>query len=212
MPLDTFVKVAEGLRPSGFRPVRFRPYLHQDAVKVAAVWTRDASKWRIVKDCSPEEIDRQDQDNRRMRLIPVDVAGYLTNGDGGKPVVRYAAVWQEAAGDDARMYVGKAGDDEPRYREEFGLQDLTPRTLQVVHAPDGHPRISSVWGRPAAVGASAGSKHDLFESNFLAPPDETAGRGAAGCFGRGGEPAVVGPRPSSARTGASQEHPQDQSG
>src|SRR5208337_1928970 len=41
MPLDEFVKVAEALRKSGYRPVRFRPYADGQVVRVAAVWTRD---------------------------------------------------------------------------------------------------------------------------------------------------------------------------
>ncbi len=48
MPLDEFLTTAEGLRKSGYRPVRCRPYADGQIVKVAAVWTRDGRDWRIV--------------------------------------------------------------------------------------------------------------------------------------------------------------------
>ena len=48
MPLDEFITTAEALRPSGYRPVRFRPYADDQAMRVAAVWTRDSRTWRIA--------------------------------------------------------------------------------------------------------------------------------------------------------------------
>src|SRR5262249_35082282 len=44
MPLDEFHTTTEALRKSGYRPVRFRPYADQHAVRVAAVWTRERAK------------------------------------------------------------------------------------------------------------------------------------------------------------------------
>ena len=41
MPLDEFLTTAEGLRKSGYRPIRFRPYAEGRSLRVAAVWTRD---------------------------------------------------------------------------------------------------------------------------------------------------------------------------
>ena len=54
MPLDEFLTTAEGLRKSGYRPVRFRPYADGQAVRVAAVWTRDGRNWRIASGLTPE--------------------------------------------------------------------------------------------------------------------------------------------------------------
>ena len=46
MPLAEFLTTAEGLRSSGYRPIRFRPYADGQVVRVAAVWKRDGRKWR----------------------------------------------------------------------------------------------------------------------------------------------------------------------
>src|SRR5262249_47858282 len=48
MPLDQFLRSAEALRKSGYRPIKFRPYRVNDAVQVAAVWTRDGQDWQIT--------------------------------------------------------------------------------------------------------------------------------------------------------------------
>ena len=63
-----------------------------------------------------EEIHLQDEEeNRKVQFIPVDVAGYVARDTEGKPVDRYAAVWVEKAADDdnARMHVAETADGEP---------------------------------------------------------------------------------------------------
>ena len=91
MPLDEFLTTAEALRPSGYRPVRFRPYADGPAVNVAAVWTRDGRKladrvglWRPRRSASSDERNRQEQ------FLPVDVAGYVATDrrPAGRPLRR----------------------------------------------------------------------------------------------------------------------------
>src|SRR5262249_23138106 len=114
MPLEDFLSVAESLRASGYRPVRFRPYRCATAVSavaggtadtavapnknkevlVAAVWTRDGQDWHLVQGLSAEELRRQDADKRKQAFQPVDVADYLL---GGKE--QYAALWLKSASD-----------------------------------------------------------------------------------------------------------------
>ena len=111
MPLDEFVKVAEALRPSGYRPTRFRPYAEGKSLGVAAVWTRDGRPWRLAHDQSTDEIRQTDERNRKEGYLPVDVAGYLAaGGDEGKPTSRFAALWAQRTGldDDARMVVASS--------------------------------------------------------------------------------------------------------
>jgi hypothetical protein len=80
---------------------------------VAAVWTRDRRKWRILSGLTADDVRKQDERNRLQKLVPVDVAGYLSTDTSGKIVDRYAAIWAEQTGDDdARMYVGNADDSE----------------------------------------------------------------------------------------------------
>ena len=56
MALDEFLVTAEALRPSGFRPVRFRPYADGPVTRVAAVWTRDGRNWRLASGQTPDEV------------------------------------------------------------------------------------------------------------------------------------------------------------
>src|SRR4029077_10919899 len=85
MPLDEFLTTAEGLRRSGYRPTRLRPYADGQVVRVAAVWTRDGRNWRISSRLTTNEVRQQDERNRKDKFLPVDVAGYVTTDSGGKP-------------------------------------------------------------------------------------------------------------------------------
>ena len=94
MPLEEFLKVVEQLRPSGYRPTRFRPYAEGKTLRVAAVWTRDGRPWRLAHDQSTDEIRQTDERNRKAGYLPVDVAGYkAASADEGKPTSRFAALW-----------------------------------------------------------------------------------------------------------------------
>src|SRR5262249_39296163 len=95
MALQEFLSVVEGLRPCGYRPIRFRPYPMGDErpesagrLLVAAVWTRDGQEWQLAHDLSAEAIVQRDAEFRKQSFHPVDATGFL--GD-GKPL--YAAVW-----------------------------------------------------------------------------------------------------------------------
>jgi formylglycine-generating enzyme required for sulfatase activity len=72
MPLDRFLTAAEGMWKSAYRPVRFRPFADGQDVKVAAVWTRDGRKWRLVWELSPEEVRARDGELRRGILEGAD--------------------------------------------------------------------------------------------------------------------------------------------
>jgi Bacterial tandem repeat domain 1 len=66
MALDEFLRTAESLRGSGYRPVRFRPYADGQFVRVAAVWMRDGRPWRISSNLTAEEV-RQEADSSAGR-------------------------------------------------------------------------------------------------------------------------------------------------
>jgi serine/threonine protein kinase/formylglycine-generating enzyme required for sulfatase activity/tetratricopeptide (TPR) repeat protein len=83
MLLDEFLTVAEGMRKSAYRPVRFRPFADGRDVKVAAVWTRDGRKWRLLSELSPEEIRARDGELRRGVLEGADDS--RTDGVGSGP-------------------------------------------------------------------------------------------------------------------------------
>ena len=105
--LDEFLTTAEALRKSGYRPIRFRPYSDEKAVRVAGIWTRDGRPWRMSSGLTADEVRQQDERTKKDKFLPVDVAGYETTDAAGKPADRYAALWVENTGDDdARLYVG----------------------------------------------------------------------------------------------------------
>jgi formylglycine-generating enzyme required for sulfatase activity/tetratricopeptide (TPR) repeat protein len=166
MPLDEFLATAEALRPSGYRPVRFRPYADGSAVRVAAVWTRDGRKWWVAAGLTAEEVRQRDAMNRDAKLLPADVAGYVTTGD-SKPADRYTALWVEASGgDDARLFVGATDDELTDLQKLLEDSKLTPRTLHALRGSDSRLRYSGVWGKPPSAAVTPQGVRDLFEENF----------------------------------------------
>jgi formylglycine-generating enzyme required for sulfatase activity len=169
MPIAEFLTVAEGLRKSGYRPVRCRPYADGPAVNVAAVWNRDGRSWRLAWELSAEALRHQDERNRKAGWIPVDVAGYATTDGEGKPADRYAAVWVErekSGGEDARMYLGVTSEDHQSVQDGLKGAKLIPRTIQALRGSEGRTRYSGVWGRFPAAEPARHSHWDHFEGSF----------------------------------------------
>jgi formylglycine-generating enzyme required for sulfatase activity/tetratricopeptide (TPR) repeat protein len=165
MPLDQFLATIEALRPSGYRPIRFRPYGDDPAVRVAAVWTRDGRKWRIASGLTALEAREQDLTNRDAKLLPVDVAGYVTTAD-GKPSDRFAALWSESSGDDVRLVIGATEDELIDLQKRLEDSGLTPRSLHALRGSDGLQRYSGIWGKTASAAVTTRSARDLFEEGF----------------------------------------------
>ena len=158
MPIDDFVRTAENLRISGYRPVRFRPFADGKAVKVAAVWTRDGRRWRIESGLTAEQVRTQDDELRRgiVEYVPVDVAGYAATDPQGKLAIRYAALWVEQAGpgDDAHMYVVAS-----RGRGERGME--TARRGEAGAAnPARHARVEWRIETLRRLGTAHAGRHD----------------------------------------------------
>ena len=119
--LDEFLTTAEGLRNSGYRPIRFRPYADGNATRVAAVWTRDGRPWRLAHDQSADKIREADERNRKEDFIPVDVAADEATTADSKPTNRYTALWvkKAAPGDDAGMAVPAAAAELQKVQAQF---------------------------------------------------------------------------------------------
>src|SRR5271165_202741 len=152
MPLDEFVEVAEALRPSGYRPTRFRPYAEGKTHRVAAVWTRDGRAWRPAHNQSADDIRQTDERNRKEGYLSVDVAGYLAaSGDEGKPTPRFAALWALRTGldDDARMVVASSVAELTKVQEQLKDAGLVPLTLHAWRQADDKLSYSGVWHKTA---------------------------------------------------------------
>ena len=167
MAIDEFLTLAEGLRKSGYRPVRFRPYADGSVVRVASVWSRDGRSWRMASGLTREEVERSDEKNRSEKFLPVDAAGYAAAGTDGKLSDRFAAVWLESgdASADARMKVGLTAGDLPTVQNRLKEAGMLPATIQVARAAGGSVRYCGVW-RKANMSEAPASLPDLGEINL----------------------------------------------
>jgi serine/threonine protein kinase/formylglycine-generating enzyme required for sulfatase activity/tetratricopeptide (TPR) repeat protein len=169
MPSDEFRETATGLASSGYRPIHLRPYADAQGVSVAAVWMRDGRKWDFAVDLTAEEFLRKNETCRSEKLVPADVAGYVTPGGDGKPIDRYSGLWAEASdGEEVRCYVGEPSEKERDSHDRFKQQDLGPRTVQAFKAAEGLILYSGVWGRRSDEAATGQAEHGFFESDFQA--------------------------------------------
>jgi len=149
MLLDDFFSVAEGLRESGYRPIRLRPYVAEDSVQVAVVWTRDRQEWQTAYGLSFDELCERSDVLRTESLAFLDVAGYIAAED-GHPSEQYAAVWVKRRNDqqDTWAYVRVSS------REHKTLQDVGRKkgfdclhSLQAFRAVDGQQKYCGVLTR-----------------------------------------------------------------
>jgi formylglycine-generating enzyme required for sulfatase activity len=167
LPLDAFARLAEGLRPSGYRPARLRPYaIATGQVQVAALWARDGRPWRLAHGLTADAVREQDRDQQKQGYRPADVAGYLAGG-----AERYAVLWvQTDPNEDVRLSVAER--DRRAAEGPLRAAEWQPATLQVLARPGGELRYSSVWRKPAAVGISRwGMDEDDFADLFAANVD-----------------------------------------
>src|SRR5271157_5846506 len=175
MPLDEFVKVAEAIRPSGYRPTRFRPYAEGKTLRVAAVWTREGRPWRMAHDQSAENVRQTDEQNRKEGYLSVDVAGYLaTGGDEGKPTPRFATLWAQRTGpdDDARMVLASSVAELTKVQEQLKNAGLVPLTLHALRQADDKLSYSGVWYKTATrTSDTASFQNGLSEADL---PSEVA--------------------------------------
>ncbi|MCE9566699.1 MAG: SUMF1/EgtB/PvdO family nonheme iron enzyme [Planctomycetes bacterium] len=169
IPLAEFESLANVLTPSGYRPVRVRPYVTDGRVMIAAVWQRDGVAWKFLSGADAEAVRRKDDHLRLDGFQPVDVAAWLDQdakpiliepfaallgGAGGscvvgKPAFRFAAVWEAAPNEKpvSRLYL--AGGGTVGHRAEFTAFEkakLWPKTVQAVGVRGVGTWYSGVFG------------------------------------------------------------------
>ncbi len=167
MPLEEFLTTAEALRISGCRPIRFRPYADGQMIRVSAVWTHDRQNWRISSGLTAEVVRKEDDQNKKDKFIPVDVAGYVGIDKGGKPTDRYAALWVEKSVDDeAQLYVGITAEEQDEIHYKLKEAKLIPRTLHAMIAGEGRTKYCGAWGKPPGAAITGQMYRDQFQGNF----------------------------------------------
>jgi formylglycine-generating enzyme required for sulfatase activity len=149
LPLAEFNRVAEALRPAGYRPSRLRPFAADGGVWAAAVWSRDGQDWRLATGLRAAEVRTITDQGRKDGFLPADVAGYL---DAGKE--RFAVLWVRGGGkEDVRLRAGDTYSEHGALVKPLREAGLQARAFHTFVAADGHERYSGVWGpgRPTVV-------------------------------------------------------------
>jgi formylglycine-generating enzyme required for sulfatase activity len=153
MPLEGFAVVAEGLRPCGYRPTRFRPFATGDSVQVAAVWTRDGRDWRMAKGLPAEAMRKQDAAWQEQNFLPLDAAGYIQ----ARQAECYAALWVKSAGkgEETKAFFGLSHTEHGSVEERFkgSSSGYAPTALHLMLGIDGTYRLSSIWQKEDPVPA-----------------------------------------------------------
>lgn len=145
MPLDDALALVEELRPSGYRPIRFRPFSFDQALQASVVWTRDALDWKLDSGLPAAEVQPRQAEARKNSFQAVDVAGYLQG-----EVPRYAILWMKVAAP-AQTELLLDLDE-----QQLEIHDLSLRgqaywrtaTTSLPHQ-DGGQRYAAIWSKPA---------------------------------------------------------------
>jgi serine/threonine protein kinase/formylglycine-generating enzyme required for sulfatase activity len=147
MPLEEFVRVAEALRPCGYRPIRFRPYKASHAVRVAALWTRDGRDWQMVHDVSAMALGQRDAALRQPAFQPVDVSGYFCDTK-----ALYAALWvKDSAQTNATQMVVGLEEKQLRTRDQaLHKEGYWRATTTVLPTAVGPSLAAVIWSKPAS--------------------------------------------------------------
>jgi len=180
VPLDEFPTIADALRKSGYRPIRFRPYADGKFWLAAVVWTRDGSDWRLEHNQTADALRQSDEQNRKAGLILVDVAGYpAASSNGGKPTSQFAALWVQKAGrdDDARMVLATNVAELTSAQDQFKNAGLFPQTFQTWRQADDQVGYCGVWGKTtgAMTTTHVHPRSSLAESELAGVAAEQAG-------------------------------------
>ena len=194
IPLADFERLANAVAPSGYRPVRVRPYRSDTTLMVAAVWRRDGVKWKFASGMTADELQARDNEFRAAGFQPTDVAGWLAQAVDPRPVEPLAAALGGAAGSVAanapelkflamweaapngkpvnRLYAGASSARHKAVTDVFKDAKLGPLTLQSVAmpVPEGQERYSGVWGTAVDWSLSWDVKKAEYQSGSSGKP------------------------------------------
>ena len=155
MPVEECAAVAESLRSSGYRPLRFRPYLLAGSIQVATVWIRDGRDWRMLSGVPADDIRKRDAELQKQGYGNVDVAGYMARSQIKETVPRYAAIWvrKESNDPETRIYIGIPSSQQDEIVSSLQENGFSPTAFSVLTDPSGgNEYYSTAWTKTGTHG------------------------------------------------------------
>jgi formylglycine-generating enzyme required for sulfatase activity/tRNA A-37 threonylcarbamoyl transferase component Bud32 len=172
LPLQRLAAVAEGLRGSGYRPVRCRPFTHGEKVQVACLWQRDGRNWKGAQGLTREELAGQARELQKEGYLPADVAGYRVKAD-GQEEVRFAALWVKGnKGEQARLYAGVPAEEHKDGYGSFKTEGFAPTTVQGYRDGAGQVHYCGVWWKGEKTPARWNVSWDATMAQYLEKLDD----------------------------------------
>lgn len=151
LPLSELSRVLEGLRDSGYRPLQIRPWLYQDEVRVAIVWTRDHRQWSYVVGSNEREIEYRNSEMESEGLQPIDAAVLPRTKANEEPSsIRFSVIWSEQDPKMVRNRVLISANHES-YQESANVLRSDGYTPLTFVAADGMSWCTSIWTRGESV-------------------------------------------------------------
>ena len=157
LPIDRVIPLCNSLREFGYRPIRCRPFLDDNALFASIIWTRDGKRWGItnyqryefeffnlkVRSQFKENFQRLVDTNLKLGLRPQDVAAYWHNE---KP--KAFVIWCER---ETHQDVKVTFFLDRNWQSNFDrLRDdeYVPEPMQIFRAPNGRLHRSQIWLKP----------------------------------------------------------------
>lgn len=145
LPLEQVQDLIETLRPTGYRPTRFRPYLAEEKVLCAAVLRRDGLEWRAATDLAKEQVRDVVEQWKMDDYAICDVAGYLKKGQDGGEVERYALISLKVDADtNQEVHAGYTFEELTATLAGRNQYTSPLNSLQVFSGSNGVPRYSAM--------------------------------------------------------------------
>lgn len=139
-PFAEALELNESLKSWKYRPVRFRPYSTPDGLKVAAIWHRENGDSRLFHGAEAE-IQYRDKELRKQNFWPVDLAGYVADGE-----LRHVALWSDekpANVTDVSLVMSVPDGTLP-----VEIKTSQPYAFHFYWTPSGDCQYDSLWSQP----------------------------------------------------------------
>lgn len=191
MHLNQCVAATESLRPSGYRPIRFRAvtpvdttFVAADTTFVAAIWTRDSRRWRMEHELTAEQVQTRDAEMRLEGMIPVEVCGYevpnsevpnseVPDSEAQPDAHRYVVIWVEAIEApeeetrEVRLYAGVSANTESLlYTQGWAKEGFNLDVWSAFVGVDGVEYRSAVWSKTPDQKTSTSTTFDSAKKHF----------------------------------------------